>query len=237
MSDKKLIEKYIPKEKQQKAFKKLEKGYPVQYIIGNVEFYNLTIKVNKNVLIPRFETEYLVDDVIRYVKKLGIQNPSILDIATGSGCIALALKKNLNGQVDAYDKSSKALKVAMENAKINNLDINFFKDNIKKHKAEKKYDVIVSNPPYVKKGSPVDKKIKYEPKMAIYAKDDGLYFYKIILQNYKDNLNKKSILAFEIGDNQGNILTTIAKSIFPNSNIILKKDLNNYDRYLFIINE
>lgn len=237
MSDKTLIEKYVPIEKQDDAIKLLDKGYPVQYIIGNVDFYNLNIKVNENVLIPRFETEYLVDDLLKLIKENHFVKPNILDLGTGSGCIAIALKKNIDSFVTAIDNNNLSLNVAKENAKDNNVDINFLHEDINTFIPNEKIDILVSNPPYVKEGSKVDEKIKYEPYKAIYAIDDGLYFYKVILDRYPKFLNKKNIIAFEIGDGQGNVLKELSKEKFPNAYIILKKDINGYDRYLYIINE
>lgn len=237
MSDKELIEKYVDKEKQENAFLLLNNGYPVQYIIGNVEFYNCNIRVNENVLIPRFETEYLVDDLLKLINEYNFIKPNIIDMGTGSGCISIAIKKHLDSNVKAIDISSKALNIAKENSKLNNVEIDFELQDINTFVSNTKFDILVSNPPYVKEGSSVDEKIKYEPQNAIYAPDNGLYYYKVILNNCNKYLNNKNIIAFEIGNNQGNILKQIAKDVFPNSKIILKKDLNNYDRYLYIINE
>lgn len=231
-NDIKLIEKYIPIKKQKKAIKKLDKNYPVQYIIGNVDFYNINLDVNKHVLIPRFETEFLVEKLIKLIKT---DNPCILDIGTGSGAIAISLKKNISCEVDASDISSKALKVAKKNAVKNNVEINYIKDDITNSKINKKYDVIVSNPPYVPYNSEVTPNTKYEPKNAIYADDNGMFYYKVIIDFAKKNLNKNGILAFEIGYNQGEDITKIAKKHFQR--IWYENDLNNQNRYFFIINE
>ncbi len=236
MIDEELIKKYIPKEKQTEALKKLKSGYPVQYIIGNVEFYDTLIKVNEDVLIPRFETEYLVDKTIKYLSYLNINNPNILDIGTGSGCIAIALKKHLNCEIDAIDISASAISLAKENAAINNVNINFTTKDIHEFNTNKKYDLVISNPPYVPFNSNVDEKIKYEPQNAIYAKDNGLYFYDLILQKIKDNLNTNYLIAFEIGDKEGQEIINIIKKNLPNSYALLETDYNNYERYIFISN-
>ena len=237
MTDEELIRKYVSKEKQTEALEKLASGYPVQYIIGNVEFYDTLIKVNEDVLIPRFETEYLVDKTIKYLSHLNINNPNILDIGTGSGCIAIALKKHLNCEIDAIDISEKAILIAKENAANNNVNINFSAKDIHEFNTSKKYDLIISNPPYVPFNSNVDEKIKYEPQNAIYAKDNGLYFYDIILQKIKDNLKDNYLIAFEIGDKEGQDIINIIKKYLPNSYVLLEKDYNNYDRYIFISNQ
>lgn len=235
--DIKLIEKYVPEKKQKKALKKLQKGYPVQYIIGNVDFFGIEIDVNKNVLIPRFETEGLVDKLTKLIKQYSFNNPNILDIGTGSGCISIYLKKNLECNVTAIDKSKKAINLAKKNALKTNVIINFIHTSIEKYINDVKYDIIVSNPPYVSYLESVDEKIKYEPKLAIFSKNNGLYFYKIILQKSIRFLNKKNIIAFEIGQSQGESIKSMALKYYPNAIIKIEKDLNNKDRYIFIINE
>lgn len=235
--DKSLVEKYIPVNKQKKALKKLEKNYPIQYLIGDVDFYGCKILVNKNVLIPRFETESLVDKLSRYIKKYDFINPKILDMGTGSGCISIFLKKNIKCDVLAIDKSLKALKVAKKNAKLNNVDINFKHISIEKFKSNEKFDILVSNPPYIDINDEVDIKIKYEPQMALFAPKKGLYFYEVILNNAKKYLNDKNIIAFEIGYNEGKDIITMAKENFPNADVFLEKDLDNKDRFIFIVNK
>lgn len=236
-NDIKLIKKYISKEEQNDAINKLALGYPIQYIIGNVDFYDTLIKVNEDVLIPRFETEYLVDKTLKYLTILNINNPNILDIGTGSGCIAIALKKHLNCEIDAIDINDKAILLARENANINNVNINFTTKDIHKFNTNKKYDLIISNPPYVPFNSEVDEKIKYEPQNAIYAKDNGLYYYNLIMQKIKNNLNTNYLIAFEIGDKESQDIINIIKKYLPNAYVLLEKDYNNYDRYIFISNK
>ena len=233
--DANLIKEYVPKEIQEKALKRLAKGYPVQYIIGNVDFYGQIIKVNKHVLIPRFETELLVSKTIEYIKKRNFIKPNILEIGTGSGCISILLKKLIDCNITAIDKSKKALKVAKDNGK--DLGITFICKSIEKFNSNQKFDVLISNPPYVSFNEITDEKIKYEPQMAIFAKDNGLYFYKIILEKSTLILNSKNIIAFEIGQNQAKEIEKIAKYFYPLSKVLIEKDLNNKDRYLFIFNE
>lgn len=237
MTDIELIKKYVSKEKLDEAIKLLETGYPVQYIIGNVEFYGNIINVNENVLIPRFETEYLVDKTIKYLKKLNINNLDILEIGTGSGCISISLKKELECSIDAIDISTSAIEVAKNNALENNVVINFIECDIDNYKSNKKYDLIISNPPYVPYDSKYDEKIKYEPANAIFAIDNGLYFYKVILEKIKNNLKNDYLVAFEIGDKEGNDIIKLSKKYLPNSYIVVEKDYNNYERYVFITNK
>lgn len=235
--DKELIIKCVPLSKQKEALKKLAEGYPVQYIIGNVEFYNTTIDVNEDVLIPRFETEYLVDDLIKYIKEYKFNNSNIIDIGTGSGCIAIALKKALECNVTALDISEKALGLAKKNAEKNNADIEFLNEDVNNLRLNAKFDILVSNPPYVPFDSVVDKKTKFEPQNAIFAEENGLYFYRIILQKSKEFLNNKNIIAFEIGNGQAAEISDIARKYYPMATIVSKKDLNNFDRYIYIIND
>lgn len=216
----------------------LKHNYPVQYLIGDVDFYGNKIIVNKNVLIPRFETEGLVEKTKDLIKKYHLEDANVLEIGTGSGCISITLKHFFDKlNITAIDKSSKALSVAKKNMKINKVDINIINEDIKKFKPMNKYDIIISNPPYIAYGEKIDKSCKYEPKMALYAKDNGLFFYEYILTNCQKYLNDKFILAFEIGYEQGDYLRELSESIFPNSIVKIEKDLAGKDRYLFIINE
>ena len=221
-----------------KKFKKIQnKHYPLQYIIGNTNFYGLNLKLNKHVLIPRFETEELVEKTINLIKKYKFKNLNILELGTGSGCISIALAKEVEPKcIDALDISSKALKVAKENAEDNNVNINFIKKNMTKFIPNKKYDLIISNPPYLNKFDDVDVGIKYEPKKALFASDNGNYFYKEILKKYKPYLKDKFIIAFETGINTKDELENYAKKLYPESTIIFEKDLSNKERFMFIIN-
>lgn len=221
-----------------RVLKKLNKNYPVQYLIGDVSFYGYKIIVNKNVLIPRFETEILVEKTINYIKKYNLTEGNVLDVGTGSGCIPITLKKELeNLNITAIDKSGKALKVAKKNLKNNKVNVALIKEDVFKYKPINKYDILISNPPYIDYDEIIDEKCKYEPKMALYAKNKGLSFYEYIIKNSKKYLNNKSILAFEIGYKQGVYLKKYAKKYFKDAKITVEKDLAGKDRYLFIINE
>ena len=221
-----------------KVVKKLSKNYPVQYLIGNVNFYGYIINVNKNVLIPRFETETLVEKTIEYIKQLKLTDKSLIDLGAGSGCISIVLKKELEKlNISSLDNSRKALRVAKKNAKMNKADITFIHNDIFKFNPVNKYDILISNPPYITQTDEVDSSIKFEPKNAIYADDFGLKYYKHILSTCNSYLNKRNLIAFEIGDKHGDSLKKIAKKYFPNSKISIEKDLTGKDRYLFIINE
>ena len=237
MSDLELIKQYVPIEKQEEALKKLNEGYPVQYIIGNVDFYGNIINVNEEVLIPRFETEYLVYKTIKYLEKLNISNPKILEIGTGSGCISIALKKEIECNIISLDISDKAIDVAKSNAKLNNVDIEFIVSDINTYTTQDKFDLIISNPPYVPYNSDVDEKTKYEPQNAIFAPDNGIYFYDVILKRLSNNLKDNYLISFEIGDSEGDIIKELANKYLPNSNVLVEKDYNNHERYVFISNK
>lgn len=233
MTDIDYLKKYLEPSKLEEGIRRLENGEPVQYIVGNVDFYGYNFIVNKNVLIPRFETEELVDRTIKYIKKYLSDNLDIVDLGTGSGCIAITLKKELNCNVDAVDISKKALEVAKLNAKNNNVDINFIEGDMLKP-LSKKYDVIISNPPYISYNEEIEDLVKNnEPHSALYAEDEGLYYYKEIIKNANNYLKGKAIIAFEIGYLQGPILKEYAYNYFDN--VIVEQDLSGKDRFLFII--
>lgn len=221
----------------EKDYQKLLEGYPIQYLIGYVDFYGYKINVNENVLIPRYETEYLVEKTINYSKKAFDGNLDILDLGTGSGAISIALGKKLDSNVTGVDISDKALEVAKNNALQNNININFIKSDMLEN-VTGKYDIVISNPPYIDSEEKImDSVKKYEPHLALYAEDNGLYFYKNILSNIKPYLKEKFIIAFEIGWWQGKLIETIAKEYFEDSKVLTLKDLTNRDRYIFVINE
>jgi len=208
----------------------LQTGKPVQYILGSTEFYGLTFYVNPSVLIPRPETEELVEWILN-----SRQQPChILDIGTGSGCIAISLKKNLPGtRVTAIDISGKALQTAKKNAAINSVDINFMEADILNQTITEKFDIIVSNPPYVT----VDDKqqmhtnvTNFEPHTALFVpENDPLIFYKAIADLAVKNLNPNGLLFFEANENYGKqIVELLAVKSF--TNIELKKDMSGRDR-------
>lgn len=240
MNELEYLKKYIhPEDNLEEAIKRLEAGEPVQYIVGDVDFYGNIIKVNKNVLIPRRETEELVEKTIEYIKKLfPNQNISMLDIGTGSGCIPITLKKHFpNSNISAVDISEEALKVAVDNSLSNNVNINFIQSNLFEN-VSGKYHCIISNPPYIKEDEEIMDIVKNnEPHLALYAPNEGLYFYEEILKEANKYLEDKFIIAFEIGETQGEDILAIAGKYFPTSKLLLEKDLQHLDRFVFIINE
>lgn len=215
---------------------RIDEGYPVQYLIGNVQFLNTTISVNEGVLIPRFETELLVSKTIEYIKKTFTNKIDILELGTGSGCIAIALAKNLDCNVTAFDISDEAIKLAKKNSINNSVVINIKKQDMLE-KLNQNYDVIIANPPYISLDGYVDENVlKYEPHLALFAKDRGLYFYKEIFKKHLNNLNKPGIMALEIGDNQMENLKKMLIN-YPDYKYSFEYDLTGRVRYLFIFNE
>lgn len=196
----------LTKEEEQPLFEglaqlKLEK--PLQYILGEAHFMDLVLKVNEHVLIPRPETEELVQWIVNDCQFEHSHNLNILDIGTGSGCIAISLAKALpNTKVNALDVSKNAIEVAQSNAESNMAKVNFFQDNILNAKNKNVYDVIVSNPPYVRESEKVEIKnnVKnYEPKEALFVPDhDALLFYEAIVDFSKQQLKPRGLIFFEI---------------------------------------
>ena len=216
----------------EEALKELEQGKPVQYIVGNVDFFDINLKVNENVLIPRFETEELVDKVIKYAKNFD-RTLKIVDIGTGSGAIAITLKKKLKANVTATDISESALEVAKENALLNNVHINFKQGNLLEPLNEK-YDILVSNPPYIAYDEEIMEIVKNnEPHLALYAPNNGLYCYEEILKNARNYLKDKALIAFEIGEKQGEAIKELSLK-YLGIEAKIEKDLQGRDRFAFI---
>lgn len=212
---------------------KLKNYQPIQYILGSTEFYGLKFFVNKSVLIPRQETEELVDWIIKNNKT---HSPNILDIGTGSGCIAVSLAKSIpESKVTALDISEKALKIASENSRINSVSVDFMNYNIldKKKSFSKQFDIIVSNPPYVTESEKTFMHLNvlnFEPHIALFVSDENpLKFYKAITHFAKNHLTANGKLYFEINEAYGN---DVADLLISNNftDVVLKKDLNKKDR-------
>jgi len=216
----------------------LKKEIPIQYILGSTHFYGLEFEVNESVLIPRQETEELVEWILASQKsKAKRQNLKILDIGTGSGCIAISLAKNLpNAQVFAIDVSEKALATAQKNAEINKVKITFLENNIlKTDDLEQKFDIIVSNPPYVRNLEKLEIKknvLDNEPHLALFVEDnDALIFYKKIALLAQKNRSKNGELFFEINQYLGKeMIDLLEKMKFKN--IELRKDIYGNDRMM-----
>ena len=218
------------------SLKALKENRPIQYVIGHVNFYGLQFKVNENVLIPRFETEELVENIKNYLEKKNITNPKILDLGCGSGVIGLTLKSFFkDADIILADISDEALQVARENASNLNLDVNFIKSDWFSNVKVDKYDVIVSNPPYIKTDEEIEEIVKNkEPALALYGRVDGLDIYRKILRDVNKYLKDDYLIAFEIGYLEGRDLKELIKDTIPNSKVTIKKDLSDKDRMLFV---
>lgn len=214
----------------------LKKEKPIQYILGETEFYGLPFLVNENTLIPRPETEELVEWIIKSTKyKIQSTKLRILDIGTGSGCIAISLAKNIpNAEVSAIDVSDKALATAKKNAEINKVEVNFILKNIlETEELEGQFDIIVSNPPYVRNLEKAEIKpnvLEYEPHLALFVEDtDALLFYRKIAQLAQKNLSENGMLFFEINQYLGKETVELLEDL-GFKNIELKKDIYGNNR-------
>ena len=209
---------------------KRKKAYPLQYAIGEWEFYNLRLKVDERALIPRFETEIIVD----YIIKSAMKKDRILDVGTGTGAIALSLGKHIvKSLVTGSDIEDKALSLARENKEITNIsNVEFIKSDLFEN-IDGKFDLIISNPPYINKEDydKLEKELYFEPKSALYGGEDGLLFYKKIIRKAPDYLNDQGHLIFEIGYDQKEILNKLLKEQGFKS-IINLRDFNDFDRFI-----
>ena len=219
------------------ALERLKTHEPIQYILGKTTFMNLEFKVNSSVLIPRPETEELV----RLMLKKDLDGKEILDIGSGSGCISISLAKNLpNAKVTALDISIDALEVAKENARLNNVNIEFIHADIFEFQSDKKYDIIVSNPPYVTESEKVLIKqnvLNFEPEIALFVDDNKpLKYYKSIINFTLNSLNTQGQIFFETNENYKNELNKLAQNYEYNI-IEFKLDNHNKNRFLILSKE
>lgn len=236
MTDLEYLKKYY-KGNIEDAIKRLESGEAVQYIVGNVDFYDYNFDITHDTLMPRFETEELVSKLINYIKSNFDNKVSILDIGTGTGCIAITLANELDSSVTGVDISSKALEVAYKNNCKYGNKVKFIQSDIYSN-VEGKYDIIVSNPPYIRYDEDIMDIVKdNEPSIALYADEEGLYFYRKIIEDASKYIKDKHIIAFEIGQEQGNDIISMASKYFPNDVIKLEKDMQGLDRFIFIISD
>lgn len=217
--------------KVKRVLHKRHKHQPLNYILKSQNFCGFDFYVNKNVLAPRPETELLVEKTLSFIKN----DYKVLDLCTGSGCIAISLEKfleekDITAHIDAVDISTKALKVAKKNAKLNNSSVNFIKSDLFENVKEK-YDIIVSNPPYINKQDMLSLDIevkKYDPTLALYGGENGLYFYEKIIENCKNYLKKDGIILFEIGLGQENDVSKMLENKGFKTEII--KDYSGINR-------
>ena len=218
--------------------KNINEDTPLSHLVGFDYFYDRKFKVTRDVLSPRIETEELIYKVLEYIKKSKKDSFRILDLCTGSGIIAITLKKEIvekHTEIVASDISEKALSIAIENANNNNANITFIKsdlfDNI-----SGKFDLIISNPPYISYKDKItikDNVLKYDPHLALFAEEDGIYFYRKIIENAVHYLSKDGVIFFEIGYDQKEKIFELGK----NNNFIttVYKDINDRDRIAKLI--
>lgn len=213
----------------------LETGKPLQYVQGKVNFYGYNFYINENVLIPRFETEELVENAINYIKKYFTEPVDIIDLGCGSGVIGLTLEKKVSTfSVDLVDISKEALEVTNKNCEKLNSKARIIENNFLEG-LEKRYDVIISNPPYIETNEEIEAIVKEnEPHIALYAGEDGLDCYRSILKNIKNNMKNRCLIAFEIGANQAEQIKEIVKEYLGEVKIEIKQDLQERDRMMFI---
>ena len=218
---------------------RLFNGEPIQYILNSAPFVDLDIYVDNRVLIPRVETEELVTKTRYFIEKLELEHKVIGDMCTGSGCIALFMKNSFkDSSVFASDISKDALEVANKNAKDLELDIIFLKGDKTKPFVNQniKFDIFISNPPYVQNKNDIEEKVKKnEPMNAIYS-EDGVAFYRDVFQNYKKFMDNKFMMAFEINYDQEHQLTELVEEYFPgDKKYMFLKDIYGLTRFLFIL--
>jgi len=231
------ISEQISKEKEELYFslidKHIEENMPLSHLAGFEYFYDRKFKVTKDVLSPRIETEELIYKVIEYIKSINKNNIKILDLCTGSGIIGITLRKELESKslkVVASDISEEALKVAKENAIMNEAEVKFIQSDIFENINEK-FDIIVSNPPYIAYSDKItmeDNVLNYDPHLALFAEEDGMYFYREIVENSKEYLNKDGMIFFEIGYDQREKILKLANENEFKAEVY--KDINGRDR-------
>ena len=223
-SDLKIIE--------EKILLRVKENLPVQYIIGEAWFMGEFFKVTPDVLIPRDETEILVRKAIEIIQENSFED--VLDIGTGSGCIACSIAKNTNATVLGVDISSDALRMALDNVTrlgINNRAI-FRKSNLfEKIREGEVFDLIISNPPYIPFGTELSKEVQKEPSIALFADENGLAVYRKIIEKAPDYLNEEGYLMFELGINESEAVKTMMEKDF--TDIIIEKDLAGIDRIIY----
>ena len=216
----------------------LLEGKPVQYVIGEEGFYGYTFKVNENVLIPRPETEELVYGALAKARKIfSSKTISVADIGTGSGAIAVSFKKEWpEASVTATDISKEALTIAEHNANANDAAVTFLHGDLTAPIAREKWDVVLSNPPYIaheEAASMSGNVLNHEPHNALFADEDGLYFYRKLAETLPPLMNTPCLIAVEIGYLQGPAVHNLFKVAFPKATVETVKDINGKDRIIF----
>lgn len=236
------LSEQMSKEIENKYFSLIEKhikeDVPLSHLVGFEYFYDRKYKVTKDVLSPRMETEELIYKVIEYINASNKNKFKILDLCTGSGIIAITLKKELEQvsvDVIASDISEEAIEVAKENSQSHDATIKFIKSDIFNN-IDDKFDIIVSNPPYIDRKDEVtmqDNVLKYDPHLALFAEEEGMYFYRKIIEQANDYLNENGVIFFEIGYDQKDKIIKLADMNGYSAEVY--KDINGRDRMAFLV--
>lgn len=236
------LSEQLSKEIEEKYFSLIEKhireDVPLSHLVGFEYFYDRKFKVTKDVLSPRMETEELIYKVVDYVKTTEKNNLKILDLCTGSGIIAITLKKELDQfliDVVASDISEEAIKIAKENAQFHDTTIKFIQSDIFDN-IDDKFDIIVSNPPYIDRkdeDTMQDNVLKYDPHLALFAEEEGTYFYRNIVEKASSYLNDNGVIFFEIGYDQKDKIIKLADMNGYSAEVY--KDINGRDRMAFLV--
>ena len=236
------LSEQLSQENEEKYFSLIEKhikeDVPLSHLVGFEYFYDRKYKVTKDVLSPRMETEELIYKVIEYVNASNKNKFKILDLCTGSGIIAITLKKELEQvsvDIIASDISEEALEVAKENSQSHDATIKFIKSDIFNN-IDDKFDIIVSNPPYIDRKDEVtmqDNVLNYDPHLALFAEEEGMYFYRKIIEQANDYLNENGVIFFEIGYDQKDKIIKLADMNGYSAEVY--KDINGRDRIAFLV--
>jgi len=218
--------------------KELETGKPIQYVIGKESFFGRIFEVNSNVLIPRPETEELLYNALEKGRRLFEKKEiAMADIGTGSGAIAITFKKEWpEAEVTATDISKEALAIATKNAANNEATITFKEGDLTAPIANQKWDIVLSNPPYIafeEAAEMSDTVLSYEPHQALFAEEDGLYFYRRLAESLPQLMNKPALIGIEIGYQQAEVVHKLFEDSFPNARVETVKDINGKDRMIF----
>ncbi len=223
-------------------------NHSVAYLLGHKEFYQLDFLVNKHTLIPRPDSEVLIEEALQYLKKHKLQSPKVIDVGTGTGCLIISLAKNYAyqpaglaaanpaGCFIAIDISGRALKVAKTNARKHGLkrQVKFLKSDLLKNIGDQKFDLVLANLPYLTKKQLREPSIKKEPRSALYGGSDGLYFYKRLLKQINNYLNKEYLILLEIDPSQADAIQQMARQYLPKAKLEIIKDLSQQARVLKI---
>lgn len=214
------------------VLRRRKERYPLQYMLGEWSFYGLDFYVGEGVLVPRADTETLVDFALERLKNS--DGRKVLDLCSGSGCIAVAVAKNSDAEVVAVEKYDTPFSYLEKNVKRNDVKVTAVKDDVFTFKPTQKFDLILSNPPYISADEMemIDEETSHEPDVALYGGEDGLMFYQYIASEYKKHLNCGGILAFEVGFSQAEAVSDILRAL-GYKDIGTRQDIDQHQRVVF----